>query len=618
MQRPVWLFSLDSERFEAVPMTTGGLAAYFAKYGSTAERTSIELVHFFQSEDIAEWFEASWNARFVYTARKAFAEGLQPVVGFSFYSWNTAEFLALIKSLRSSCPGLLVVGGGPHVQLADEFLSGDCIDVVAVGEGEQTFQELLDCENRESWYGVAGLAFLGSDAEVHRTPPRARHTRLDDLPSALDIVELRDAGGNPRYKAVGYETSRGCPHRCAYCEWGTGATGTKVYHFSPERIRDDLERLAQGGVEDIWFCDSNFGAFKQDLEKARILIDLRKRTGRPNNFATSWSKHHNRRTQEIVMLLFRSGMIHHYNLALQTMTPLALELSHRKNMKTSQVESVAKIMAEAGVPIAAELIWGLPGDNLTDFEANLDRLEALFPNINIFGYILLPGTEFYSRRKELEIETIPVAGYGKAKGEYVVRCITFCRQEGIEGYFLITSYIVLIRGNVIPLTARFLALEGSVPVSPLLRALLGALVDEFKSEMPRFDMNDKMVVYENRSALYLLMLAQESRCFSVISRVVDTWLETHTDNDELKAQVSRVVKLDLAFCPKVGPKRTIDYPFDFSAERVSYFLGRMELPPVGLFCNGLSQTLRIAHPAQVGEILMDPDGGSWMRGQIVS
>jgi radical SAM superfamily enzyme YgiQ (UPF0313 family) len=618
MQRPVWLFSMDSEQFAAVPMTTGGLTAYFRKFGRTAKKTAIEPIHFFRFEDIGEWFEKKWETDLVREAKRALSNGLQPVMGFSFYSWNTAEFLSIIPRIRSTCPEILMVGGGPHVQLADEFLLDGSMDVIVVGEGEVTFQELLDCDSRESWSQVAGLAFLDSQGKVYKTTPRERCVNLDEFPSALEVIDLRDAHGAPRYKAVGYETSRGCPYRCAYCEWGTGATGTKVYHFSLSRIRNDLEKFAEGGIEDIWFCDSNFGAFIEDLDKAKVLADLRRKTGRPNNFATSWSKHHNERTQEIVMLLFKSGMIHHYNLALQTLTPLALELSHRKNMKTSQVESVAKAMSEAGVPIAAELIWGLPGDNLKDFEANLDRLETLFPNINIFGYTLLPGTEFHRRRAEYRIDTIPIAGYGKAKGEYVVGCHTFSREEGIEGYYLITAYIVLIRGNVMPFTARFLALDGTTPVSPLLRAVLRALVAEFAGDMPDLDMNDKMVVYENRSALYLLMIAQESRCFSVISRVLSSWLDEHTSNTELKNQAAKVLQLDLACCPKAGPRRVIEYGFDFSAERVMYYLARMELPPKELFHSESVQMLRIAHPAQVGEILKDPDGGSWMRGEVVA
>jgi hypothetical protein len=127
-----------------------------------------------------------------------------------------------------------------------------------------------------------------------------------------------------------------------------------------------------------------------------------------------------------------------------------------------------------------------------------------------------------------------------------------------------------------------------------------------------------MVAYENRNELYLLMLAHESRSFTVIRRVVAEWLEAHSARAELKAQASKIIELDLAFCPKVGPKRVIESAFDFSADQVTYYLDRMKLPPCELMNNGSSQTLRISHPARVGEILKDPDGGTWMRGQIVS
>src|SRR5262249_51014017 len=208
---------------------------------------------------------------------------------------------------------------------------------------------------------------------------------------------------------------------------------------------------------------------------------------RPYTAATSWSKTHNARVQEIVLLLKEHGMLFHYNLALQTLTPLALKQSNRKNMRSNQYEPIAKAMAEQGVTIATELIWGLPGDNLVDFERNLDRLAGVFTNINIFGFVLLPGTEFFERRVEYAIRTIPVAGYGKAKGEYVIGCHSFDEDEGVEGYFLITAHILLIRGHIMPLVARALALEGSIPVSALLRAVLRALVQRFAAELTGLD-----------------------------------------------------------------------------------------------------------------------------------
>ncbi|HMI93522.1 MAG TPA: radical SAM protein [Polyangiales bacterium] len=615
MKRPVWLFSLDTEEFPSVPMATGGLKACFLKYGKSAPSTEVELVHFHLGDEIDAWVEQQWRPLHLPRARQAVLRGLRPVLGFSVYTWNAAAFLSLIKTLRADCPGALVVVGGPHVQRAQDYLHEDGIDLVVLSEGELTFQEWLDCEERSQWASVQGLAFLGDDGALVRTETRPRVQDLDILPSALDVLELRLPDGRPRFKAVAYETARGCPFKCSFCEWGTGAIGTKFYQHGLPRIQSDFERLVEGGLEDIWLCDSNFGALREDLDKAKILVDLRKRTGRPNTVGTSWSKSHNDRVQEIVLMLKEHGLLFHYNLALQTLTPLALKLSNRKNMRSNQYEPIAKGMAEAGVTIATELIWGLPGDNLADFERNLDRLAGVFPNINIFGYTLLPGTEFFERRDEYEIQTIPVAGYGKAKGEYVIGCHTFDTDEGMEGYFLITAHILLIRGYVLPLTTRLLALDGAVPVSPLLRAVLRELVKCFAPHMPGLDPLDRMQVYERRAEMYLLMLARLDETYEIAKRAVLAWLDAHEASPSLRARTQRVLELDETFCPRVGPSHQLTRSFQFEAQRVEHHLARMELPPENAFA-GSSVELLVHHPAHVGEVLKNPDGGSWMRGQV--
>ena len=615
MKRPVWLFSLDTEQFAAVPMTTGRLKAYFARYGASANDTDIELVHFTMSQEIAPFLAERWDGELAAQARAAVAAGLQPVAGFSMYTWNAADFLATITHVRASCPGITIVVGGPHVQRAQDFLFGDGIDLVVLAEGEATFQEFLDCPTRAEWHSVKGLAFA-QDGEVIKTPERERFQDLDSLPSALDVIELRDAEGRPRYPRVAYETSRGCPFKCAFCEWGTGAIGTKMFQHGLPRIRSDFERLIEGGVQDIWLCDSNFGALREDLEKAQIIVELRERTGRPSTFATSWSKTHNDRVQEIVLLLQRNGLLQHYNLALQTLTPLALKLSNRKNMKSNRYEPIAKAMAEQGVQIATELIWGLPGDTLGEFEHNLDRLISVFTNINIFGYTLLPGTEFFEKRDEYRIETIPVAGYGKAKGEYVVGCHTYSRDEGIEGYFLISSHIMLIRGYVMPLTARFLALRTGVPVSALFRAVLRAIAREFQADLPELDLQDRMSVYENRDRLYIAALARPAAMYRALASVLEEWLMRHGADATFVEQARAVLSLDAAFCPRVGRAHEITETFTFDAARVAFHLNRMELPRADSFAANVT-TLQIKHPGGVGEVLKDPDGGSWFRGQFV-
>jgi hypothetical protein len=176
-------------------------------------------------------------------------------------------------------------------------------------------------------------------------------------------------------------------------------------------------------------------------------------------------------------------------------------------MRANDYEPVVRALAAEGVPVAAELIWGLPGDSFDAFEANLDQLMRVFPNFNIFGYTLLPGTEFFDRRDEYRIEALPVAGYGKARGEYVVGCHSFTRDEGEEGYFLITACVVLVRGQILPLTARFLALDGRLRVGRLLHGVLHDLAVELARGFPDIPAN-RMATYEQRATFYVRLIAE--------------------------------------------------------------------------------------------------------------
>ncbi len=610
MQRPVWLFSMDSEQFHAPPTTCGALQAFYLQYGTNADTTEFTLVHFRDDDSITDWLSDSDESI------KAVARSTQqPVFGFSFYTWNAAEFLHLVCELKERCPNAIIVAGGPHVQQAEDYLFDDPIDVVILGEGEITFTELLDCSNRSTWQEINGLAFL-QDGHLTKTPPRERTRDMSLFPSALEVIDLVDGNGKPLYESISYETCRGCPFKCAFCEWGTGDLGSKMYQHSMERIRSDWEIITTAGIKDLWLADSNFGALKADLKKAQLIVELKEKTGLPQSFATSWSKKHNPRVQEIVLLLHQHELLPHYQLALQTLTPLALEQSNRKNMNSNDYEPIAKTMSEQGVPIAAELIWGLPGDNLSSFESNLDTLLATFPNINIFGYTLLPGTEFYERRHEYQIEAIPVAGYGKAKGEYVVGCHSFDRNEGEEGYFLISAHLLLIHGHMLPLTTRFLALCSNLPVSKMLRRMLAAILNQYANSLD-LDASDRMLVYEQRNTIYLAALTDREHCYVLIKNVLTTWLRENNVDTEFCNRVLQVLDLDRELCPRSGQRITIERNFDFDAPQVLRSLDAMEAPDVQAF-NTVAKSVTIDVPGGLGTVLTVADGGSWISGSMTA
>ncbi|MEJ6538754.1 MAG: cobalamin-dependent protein, partial [Halioglobus sp.] len=282
MQRPIWLLSLDSDTFPAAPMTTGGLKAYYHEFGKNTAQTDIQLVHFVNHpERISQWLE-QWQKEELPRAQAAAAQGMQPVIGFSVYTWNAAEVLDLMREVKDLCPEILIVVGGPHVQKASDYLFSEAVDIVVMGEGEATFTDFLDASGPEQWPDVAGLAFV-QKGELVMTPERPRFRNLNLLPSALDVISLLDDEGHP-YDCIAYETSRGCPYKCAFCEWGTGAIGTKMLSFSVDRIRHDWNFIVDAGIKNIWLTDSNFGALREDVEKAKALCEIKQRTGLPHTF----------------------------------------------------------------------------------------------------------------------------------------------------------------------------------------------------------------------------------------------------------------------------------------------------------------------------------------------
>lgn len=612
--RPVWLFSLDSERYpDALPLTTAGLKASFESFGTSAAATGIDIVHFGSFLDVGWWTIREWRSRERGRACDAVAAGYRPVIGLSCYTWNTGEFLSLARKLKRDVPELLIVAGGPQVQRAEDYVGAGDIDVVVLGEGELTFTALLDATFdsgkplEAALADVPGLCFLGADGPV-RTLQRPRQVELDALPSGIGAIRLRDDSGKPLYARVTYETVRGCPYSCAFCEWGTGATGTKITRHSMERVRSDLEQLIDGGVQEIFFADANFGQLPEDIEKARILVELKARTGRPASFCTSWGKSHSARVQEVVQLLFKNGLVEHYTLALQTLTQEALENSNRVNMPVNRFNEVVADMTAQGVPITTELIWGLPGDTLESFKAGVDRLAAVFPSVAIYGYTLLPGTEFFAKREHYGIQTVTLHERGNWDLDYVVGSYSFSIEEGNAGYFLVAAHIIFNRGNLLPMTCRYLALREDVPLSDMLMTMLRRLIREFALPFDEAPEQCGLKVYEARDHIYRLCLAHPERVDAAArAAIADAFAAKPPADGDAVQQSERVLAIDAAMRPRAEPQAAqVEQPFDFDATAVIDRLRAMRLPDPLAFSAGDSM-LTIRYPDHAGHLLAPGD-----------
>ena len=135
----------------------------------------------------------------------------------SCYLWNIQRTIWIARQLKAARPDLTLLLGGPEITADNRWvLEEPCVDLAAIGEGEQTFVELLTTLHAgAALSGIAGLWTRGGDLPA----PRAALTNLD-LISSPYIEGILDA---TEEQTMLMETSRGCRYRCKFCYLSGGA-----------------------------------------------------------------------------------------------------------------------------------------------------------------------------------------------------------------------------------------------------------------------------------------------------------------------------------------------------------------------------------------------------------
>lgn len=296
------------------------------------------------------------------------------MVFFSTYVWNFRISLAIAKSLKQIDPAMVTVFGGPQVpDRIEGFLEAyPFIDFVCHGEGEQVFTGLFNygierLRNREV-EGISSISFLTRSGEriTHARGPRLKD--LNQIPSPfLEGIFEPLMQSSPHEKWIGtWETNRGCPFSCAFCDWGS-ATQSKVFQFDLERIYKEAEWFAQHKVEHVFCADANFGMLPRDYEIACYVAEVRKKCGYPTGINFQNTKNATERAYKIQKLLSDVGLNKGVTLALQSVDPTTLKNIRRDNISTEFYQELQRRFTRDRVETYTDIILGLPGETYQSF-----------------------------------------------------------------------------------------------------------------------------------------------------------------------------------------------------------------------------------------------------------
>lgn len=315
------------------------------------------------------------------------------VIGFSCYVWNTEYNKAFAKRLKEVYPDCAVVFGGHNVPNNTSMLEQfDYIDILVHGEGEAPFKAILKAlAGEDDLSGIPNISYRNPDKEIiktHDAPPPDLDLPSPYLEGYFDAIVRK---GGFSFCAV-IETSRGCVHHCAYCDWGR--LGSKIRQFPLENIKREIEWISANKIEYFWCADSSFGIFERDKTIVDWLIELKLKTGYPKVFKVNYAENRERDVYEICRRLNEVNMNKGATLSLQSLNPTVLKNINRKSISMELFAEMMALYNEANIAMYAELILGLPGETYESFCKGISTLlEAGQHNaLNLHALVLLPNS----------------------------------------------------------------------------------------------------------------------------------------------------------------------------------------------------------------------------------
>jgi hypothetical protein len=308
---------------------------------------------------------------------KQIIENKTDILCIGLYTWTTQALEEIIKRVKKELPNIIILVGGPEVAVHNEpdwLLERPWIDYCVYGDGQVPLTKLLDCfvqgtkPTKDSITNTAWVddenGLVVTSNEIFRD--KKFFSRGPWWHGRKYVREWTKYARSMGYGIqVNFETSRGCPYNCTFCDWTSGLHN-KVSKWTILSTFKDFAFLAQEGVKSFRMSDANFGQWEQDLDIAKFVVKCREKYGKSvlNQCETNWAKMKKDRAFEIMNLWLESGMYSTsiFSYSFQELSPKVLDAIARPEIPWE--EHRAYIMKQnkkfPDIRSQAEFIGGLP------------------------------------------------------------------------------------------------------------------------------------------------------------------------------------------------------------------------------------------------------------------
>ena len=297
------------------------------------------------------------------------------IYSFSCYIWNIASMLDIAADLKALLPKAKIIFGGPEVSFDHDRFDFDYIDYIVRGEGEDAIVKVCDTiKNGEKIDRIidGGIPNVMNDEGILY--------REGDFESGTMLY---------------YESSRGCPYRCAYC---LSSVMGKVRAKSVEQTLSDLRTFEtlDSKIKIIKFVDRTFNF---DIKRANAIWRALLSEEFTKNYHFEVCANLLNDESFDIFSQMPKGKIQ-LEIGLQSTNDKTLDVISRHLDSKKIIETASKIKVLGNIHVHLDLIAGLPYEDLESFKKSFDDAYYACDMLQLGFLKLLYGTELRNKAEE--------------------------------------------------------------------------------------------------------------------------------------------------------------------------------------------------------------------------
>lgn len=324
------------------------------------------------------------------------------IVGIYFDTIMYNDGLKIAEIAKKFCS--FVVAGGPHATILPDTLI-DHVDVVVIGEGEETVKEIVEKYPERDFSQIKGIWYKKNN-EIIRTPPRPPLENLDALEfPARDLFEFEKYikhwhtldSINTNIRGANILASRGCPYNCSFCQPTLRRIfGEKVRTRSIGNIIDEIKYLKEKyAIDALFFHDDTLTADSKWI--TQFCEKLRR-----DDLEILWSCNAriNTLNKELMKTMYDLGL-RQLHIGVESGSQRVLDEVYQKGIKIGDIHRVIDDAREIGIRILCFFMIGAPTETEKEIKQTI-RFACSLNATEITATICspLPGTHLYNRMKD--------------------------------------------------------------------------------------------------------------------------------------------------------------------------------------------------------------------------